>query len=70
MKIRDRIISFRRVPAKDLLPNPKNWRTHPDQQADALKGILSEVGWADAVLARETEDGLMLIDDNLSNEEE
>ena len=70
MKIRDRIIAFRRVPAKDLLPNPKNWRTHPDQQADALKGVLSEIGFADAVLARETEDGLMLIDDNLSNEEE
>ena len=68
MKIRDRIISFRRVPAKDLLPNPKNWRTHPDQQADALKGVLSEVGWADAVLARETEDGLMLIDGHLRTE--
>jgi len=62
MTIRDRIVSFRRVPAKDLLPNPKNWRTHPDQQADALKGVLSESGFSDAVLARETEYGLMLID--------
>ena len=68
MKIRDRIKEFNRVPAKDLLPNPKNWRTHPDQQADALKGVLSEIGFADAVLARETEDGLMLINGHLSNE--
>jgi hypothetical protein len=30
--IRDRIIELRRVRAGDLLPNPKNWRRHPDVQ--------------------------------------
>ncbi|QDU97518.1 ParB N-terminal domain-containing protein [Lignipirellula cremea] len=65
MKIRDRIIDFRRVPADQLLPNPKNWRTHPVAQQDALRGILAEVGIADAVLARETPAGLMLIDGHL-----
>ena len=62
MSIRDRIMDLRRVKACELLPNPKNWRTHPDEQADAMRGVLAEVGWADALLARETPDGLMLID--------
>ena len=65
MKLRDRIKSLRRVKASDLLPNPKNWRTHPAAQADAMRGILAEVGVADALLARETPDGLMLIDGHL-----
>jgi len=65
MKIRDRIKELRRVKASDLLPNPRNWRTHPQQQQDAMRGVLSEVGIADAVLAYETPDGLMLIDGHL-----
>lgn len=69
MKIRDRIKELRRVPASELQPNPKNWRTHPQAQQDALKGILAEVGYADALLARETpEGGLMLIDGHLRAE--
>lgn len=68
MKIRDRIKSFKRVKAGGLLPNPKNWRVHPETQQNALRGILAEVGWADAVLARETKDGLMLIDGHLRAE--
>ncbi len=62
MPIRDRIKEFRRIKAADLLPNPKNWRTHPEGQLNALRGILAEVGWADAVLARETPEGVVLID--------
>lgn len=69
MKIRDRIKELRRVPAGDLVPNPKNWRAHPLRQQDALKGILAEVGYADALLARELEDGsLMLVDGHLRAE--
>lgn len=69
MHIRDRIKELRRVPASDLIPNPKNWRTHPDNQRGALRGMLAEVGIADAVLARETPDGLQLIDGHLRTEE-
>jgi len=66
---RDRIRDFRRVPAGDLLRNPRNWRTHPQAQQEALRGILSEVGYADALLARETESGeLILIDGHLRAE--
>lgn len=68
MKIRDRIKAFKRVKASELIPNPKNWRSHPEAQQNALKGILAEVGIADAVLARETPEGLMLLDGHLRTE--
>ena len=67
--IRDRIKELRRVKASLLVPNPKNWRIHGKQQAAALKGLLHEVGYADALLARELPDGtLMLIDGHLRAE--
>ena len=66
--IRDRIIDFRRVRAGSLLPHPKNWRTHPEQQKEALRGILAEVGYVDALLVRQTLDGLQLIDGHLRAE--
>ena len=68
MQIRDRIKELRRVKASDLIPNPKNWRTHPAAQQDALRGVLAEVGYADALLARETPEGLMLVDGHLRAE--
>ncbi len=69
MQIRDRVKHLRRVKARDLRPNPRNWRTHPQAQADALRGILAEVGFADALIARELEGGqLELIDGHLRAE--
>lgn len=69
MNIRDRIVELRRVPACDLRPNPRNWRTHPKAQADALRGVLAEIGFAGAELVRELEDGtLQLIDGHLRAE--
>ena len=69
MQIRDRIRELRRVPARELQPNPRNWRTHPAAQCDALRGLLAEVGYAGALLARELEDGsLQLIDGHLRAE--
>jgi len=67
--IRDRIKEFRRVKARLLRPHPKNWRTHPAAQQDALRGVLAEIGYADALLARELPDGtLELIDGHLRAE--
>lgn len=69
MHIRDRIRELRRVKASDLRPNPCNWRVHPPAQQDALRGVLAEIGYADALLARELPDGtLMLIDGHLRAE--
>jgi len=69
MHIRDRIKELRRVSAAKLRPNPRNWRTHPQAQRDALRGVLAEVGYAGALLARELPDGsLELIDGHLRAE--
>ena len=66
MKIRDRVKELRRVAADELLPNPRNWRTHPPEQRAALGDVLSEIGYADALLTRELDDGrLELIDGHL-----
>jgi hypothetical protein len=50
MHIRDRIKDLRRVRAGDLRPHPKNWRKHPEEQQNALRGILAEVGYVDALM--------------------
>lgn len=69
MQIRDRIKELRRIRAGDLRPNPRNWRVHPQKQCEALRGILAEIGYADALLARELPDGsLELIDGHLRAE--
>ena len=69
IRIQDRIRELRRVKARDLLPNPKNWRRHPKAQVNALRGLLTEIGYADALLARELPDGrLMLVDGHLRAE--
>jgi len=67
--IRDRIKELRRVRADSLRPNPRNWRTHPQRQRDVLRGVLAEIGYADALLARELPDGtLELVDGHLRAE--
>ncbi len=69
MQVRDRIREFRRVKASALRPHPKNWRTHPPEQQDALRGVLAEIGYADALIVRELDDGsLELIDGHLRAE--
>lgn len=69
MQIRDRIKELRRVPARQLRPHPRNWRKHPQTQQDAMRGVLAEIGYADALLARELSDGsLQLVDGHLRAE--
>ncbi len=69
MQINDRVQELRRVKASDLKPHPRNWRTHPAAQQDALRGVLAEIGFADALLVRELNDGsLQLIDGHLRAE--
>jgi DNA modification methylase len=68
MNWRDRVVEMRRVPASELNANPKNWREHPPEQQRAMQGVLEEVGIAGALLARETPEGLELIDGHLRTE--
>jgi DNA modification methylase len=65
MSARDRVIELVRVRAGDLAEHPSNWRRHPAHQRAALRGLLSEVGYADALIARRDADRLVLIDGHL-----
>tara|TARA_R110002020_G_scaffold276392_1_gene491755 strand:+ start:574 stop:1191 length:618 start_codon:yes stop_codon:yes gene_type:complete len=65
MAIRNRIKNFEKIRAGDLIPNPKNWREHSAAQRDGLQAMLDKVGYADAVIVRETPEGYMLIDGHL-----
>jgi hypothetical protein len=63
IRFKDPANPIRYIRGKDLAPHPLNWRTHPTDQLDALKGILADVGIADAVKGFELPDGrVMLID--------
>ena len=46
--IRDRVQELRRVRASELADNCKNWRVHPEHQRAALRGLLSDIGFAGA----------------------
>jgi hypothetical protein len=70
--IRDRIKEFRRVPARELLDNEGNPRRHPQAQRDALRGVLEQVGIADALVAYHSErhgGRLTLIDGHLRKQD-
>ena len=47
---RSRIVGSGEAAPDQLLANPRNWRTHPAAQRDALRGSLNEVGWVAQVL--------------------
>jgi len=57
MAIKNRIKELRIVKASDLRPNAKNWHDHTDRQRQVLRGLLDELGFAGAVLAREATKG-------------
>lgn len=48
--LRSRIVGEGEEAPDQLLANPLNWRTHPKHQADALEGLLDEVGWVQRVI--------------------
>ena len=46
---RNRILGLELIPSSELVAHPGNWRNHPKAQAEALKGVLAEVGIAGAL---------------------
>lgn len=57
MHIADRIIDFLRIPAQMIRPCPKNWRTHPNGQMDALRSLLARFGKLSGVCVIQMGDG-------------
>jgi hypothetical protein len=51
---RNRIVGHADVAPAELVPNPRNWRSHPQEQQRALAGALGEVGWVAEVLVNRT----------------
>ena len=49
----NRIVRYGEAAPAELRRNPRNWRTHPRAQQDALAGVLTEVGWAQGVVVNE-----------------
>jgi DNA modification methylase len=63
---RDRIQELVRVKASELVGNAANWREHPDGQREAMRGILSEVGYVSGLIAFRNKKGqLVLVDGHL-----
>jgi DNA modification methylase len=46
----NRIVGYGSEPPDQLLANPLNWRDHPQPQADALSGVLNDVGLVQNVI--------------------
>ena len=65
MSWENRVKELRNVRAGDLIPDKRNWRVHPTGQRKALEEVLSTVGFAAAAIARETDQGLVLVDGHL-----
>lgn len=55
MDYRNRVIGLEYIHSRDLDNHPGNWRDHPKPQVEALRGVLSEVGVAGALLAYRSE---------------
>jgi hypothetical protein len=65
---RNRIKALEYVDAANLTAHPGNWREHPQAQAEAMRGVLAEVGIAGALLAYRSErqgGALVVIDGHL-----
>jgi ParB family chromosome partitioning protein len=65
-QIRIRNKELRHITGRELREHPDNFKIHPKAQKQALETVLSEIGFAGAVLAYEADDGsLVLIDGHL-----
>jgi DNA modification methylase len=52
-KWRNRMVGHGEEDPEQLLANPRNWRIHPKAQQDALRGVLTTVGWVQDVIVNQ-----------------
>lgn len=65
-EFRDRVKELRKVKASTLISDEENWRVHPPLQERAMRSVLKDIGYADALLVRELENGeLKIIDGHM-----
>jgi hypothetical protein len=58
-KFRNRIVGHADIDPITLVPNIKNWRTHPDRQKHVLNSVMTEVGWVGSIIVNKRT-GVML----------
>lgn len=46
----NRIVSRGEADPRTLIPHPRNWRLHPDEQAQSLNALLSRIGWVKGIV--------------------
>jgi hypothetical protein len=56
---KNRIVDTGMVDPMTLVPNPKNYRRHPNAQVAALNGVLDEVGWVAPLTVNRTTGNLV-----------
>lgn len=61
----NRVVGHRLIVARELRSRPDRWRRHPATQRRVLTELLTDLGFADALVVRETPDGLELLDGEL-----
>lgn len=54
-ELRNRITEVRKMRLGDIAHNPVNWRSHPDRQREAFRGLAREIGWAGVPLVYNSE---------------
>jgi len=54
MRVANRIVAHCEVAPETLVPHPQNFRRHPSEQVDALRGSMRELGWVKTVLINRT----------------
>jgi hypothetical protein len=63
--MKNRVLSFSRVKASELLVNPDNVRFHPPEQMAQMTALLEEIGMADAIIVRERPEGYQVLDGHM-----
>lgn len=62
---KNRVKKLIHVKASELRENPDNIRLHPEEQQNIMTGLLEEIGFADAIIVREVEEGYEILDGHM-----
>ncbi|MCI0358299.1 MAG: hypothetical protein L0211_07440 [Planctomycetaceae bacterium] len=72
MDIRNRVKKLQQIRAGDLVPHPRNFRTHSQEQRATIRAVFAEIGFAGAALVYKSKRAggkLTVIDGHMRDEE-